>query len=99
MIARNDLADCRTYALNDASAFMPKNDWQRNGIHLVAYDNIGVAHPGRDNPHQHFVVARLIDRQRFNLKRTALSAHNSGPGLCGLRGRLEGHLCTRRLLS
>jgi hypothetical protein len=91
VIAWSDFADCRTYALDDASAFMPEDDWQGNGIYLVAYDNIGMAHPGRDNPDQHFIIARLIDRQRFDLKRTALVAHNSGPGLSGLRGRLEGH--------
>ena len=60
MIARNDFSDCRTHALDDAGAFMSENDWQRNGIYLVADENIGVAHAGRDNTHQHFVGARLI---------------------------------------
>ncbi len=59
MIAALDLPYSGTDALNYASAFVSNDYRQRNRIHLVANDNVGVAHSGRDDSHQYLVRTRL----------------------------------------
>ncbi len=74
MITRYYFMDCGAHTLDNTGAFVPKNDRQRNRIYLIANDNIRVAHPCRDNPHQNFVGARLINRQRLYLKGATFAA-------------------------
>ena len=61
MVAALDLAYSGTDALNDTSAFVAEDYRQGDRIHLVADDNVGVAHSGRDDPHQHLVAPRFLD--------------------------------------
>jgi hypothetical protein len=88
MISRHDFVDCGAHSLDNAGAFVPKNDRQRNRINLIANDKICVAHTGRDNPHQNFVGARLINHQGFDLEWAAFTAHN-----CGLAASESGGGC------
>src|ERR1700733_2475913 len=82
MVARPHLDDPRADLLDNAGALVSEHDRLRHRIHLVAHDHIGVAHAGRDNAHQHFVVARLAHAQLFNDEGTALVAHHrSGHGI------------------
>ncbi|MGA8320501.1 MAG: hypothetical protein WB774_06695 [Xanthobacteraceae bacterium] len=81
MVARNDFAHARTDAFDDARAFMAEYDRQRHRIDLVANDDIGVAHAGRDNAHQHSIGARRFDGKLFDRERAAFLAND-----CGLDG-------------
>jgi hypothetical protein len=74
MISRYDFVDCGAHSLDNAGAFVPKNDWQRNRIDLIANDKICVAHTGRNNPHQNFVGTRLFNHQGFDLEWAAFTA-------------------------
>ena len=76
MVAGRDFAHCGADLLDDARSFVTEHDRQRHRIDLVANDDIGVAHAGRDDPHQHFVGARFLDGERFDLERPAFAAND-----------------------
>ena len=78
MVAGLHLGNARADLLDNAGAFVPEHDRLRHRIHLVAHDHVGVTHAGRDNAHQHFVVARLAHAQLFDGEGTALVAHHGG---------------------
>ena len=91
MISGPDLADSGADALDDTRPFMAKNDRQRHRIDLIADDKIGVAHAGRDDPHQHFVGAGLFDGQRFDFERAAFAANDRGFDIAAFARRHGGY--------
>ena len=64
MVAGLHLDDAAADFLDDAGALVAKHDRLRHRIDLIAYDHVGMAHAGRDDAHQHFVVARLLASRR-----------------------------------
>jgi hypothetical protein len=65
--------------LDNAGSFMAQNDRLRHGIDLIARHHIGVAHAGRYNPHQYFVMTGRRNVHRLNPERAALLTNDSGP--------------------
>ena len=96
MIAALDPPYSGTDALNYASAFVSKDYRQRNRIHLIADDNVGVTHSGRDDLHQYLVRTRLLDGERFNHERPACAADDGGPDLAALSDGTASHLSYHR---
>ena len=76
MIARLDLVDCVTDALDDAGPFVSENERQRNGIVLVAYMQVGLAHSRRDDTDQNLIRTRVIEFKLFHVLARAFCGSN-----------------------
>jgi hypothetical protein len=59
-IARRDFHHIRSYALDDARAFVAKHNGMRYGVDLIAGNHIRVAQTRGDNLDQYFIAARAF---------------------------------------
>ena len=89
MVARPHFGDTRADPLDNAGSFVAQHDRLRYRVDLVADNHIGMAHAGRDDAHQHFVVARLLEPKFLDDEWAAFFAYDCGAHC--VRGSLNGH--------
>ena len=61
MVARLQSPHFGTHGFHNAGAFVPQHGRQGHGVILVAHNQIGVAHAGGHDFHQHFIPLRPAD--------------------------------------
>ena len=72
--------------LDDARALVAEHDRMRHRIDLVvAHRNVGVADPGGDQPHAHFVWTRLLEIDGLDRERRPDSPRHGRPDLHDFR--------------
>ena len=76
MVARLDMMHFRPNLLDDPCGLMPQHHGQRIGQIAGHHMQIGMAHPDRLQPHQHFAAHRLGNRDIFDLHALAHLAKN-----------------------
>jgi hypothetical protein len=89
MVAWLHFGDTGADVLDNAGSFVAEHDRLRHRVDLVADNHIGVAHAGRDDAHQHFVVTRLPEPKFLDDEWAAFFAYDGSAH--GVRGSLNGH--------
>lgn len=78
MVARLQSPHFRAHGLHNAGAFVPQHGRQGHGVILVAHNQIGVAHAGGHDFHQHFIPLRPADFEGCQHKICAFARGDGG---------------------
>ena len=80
MVARLNMGHPCANFLDDPRAFMAEHDGLRNGIDLIAGDQVGVTHARGNKPDQNLIVPGIVKADIFDIEASRSGAHNGRTG-------------------
>jgi hypothetical protein len=91
VIAGTNARDPGAHRLDDAGAFVPENQRQRDWILLVPRVRVGLADSGRHDPNEDLVRPKaIVQLQLFEAKGSSLLANDCGSNTRALACRVHG---------
>ncbi|EKS71820.1 hypothetical protein BURK_008276 [Burkholderia sp. SJ98] len=77
VVSNLNLGDIAADGHYGTAAFMPENRRQWYWKDAIAYSEVRVAHAHATDPNENFVIARIVDVERFHGELLSLTARNS----------------------